>query len=493
MARIVKKIAMAGQTLNDRVSAARRVIILGAGPAGLGAAQELCRYGEQVTIVERHQRVGGLARTEIYRGFRFDIGGHRFFTKLTEVNERWHEILQDAFLLRPRLSRIFYRGRFFAYPLEARNAIAGLGLLESLRIVASYVRWHLRPYPVEETFEQWVTNRFGRRLFKTFFESYTEKVWGIPCSELRAEWAAQRIKGLSLRVAVAKMLGRNAEARSLIEEFHYPRLGPGMLWEAIKDRVECQGARVRVDTEVLMVAHRNGRVTGITVSGPGGPPFIEGDEFISTMPITELVRRLDPPAPAAVSAAASTLKHRDFVTVCLIVDKPALFPDNWIYIHDRDVRVARVQNFKNWSPEMVPDPTKTSLGLEYFCNRGDELWSMDDAAFIELAKSEIAHIGLAPHDAIEAGCVLRIPQAYPVYDSSYAENLQIVRDYLASFDNLRTIGRNGLHRYDNQDHAMFTGITAAREIALGEERDLWAINRKPEYQEAILDKAKTDH
>jgi len=475
--------------LTERTDSKPRIVILGAGPAGLGAAHELVRHGAVPTVVERHDKVGGLARTETFKGHRFDLGGHRFFTHYPEVERSWHRILGRDFLLRPRLSRIFYRGRFFAYRLRPLGALRGLGLVEAVRVLLSYLRWHLRPYPKETTFEHWVTNRFGRRLFRTFFESYTEKVWGIPCSELRAEWAAQRIKDLSLRVAVLRMLGRRRadDVRSLIEQFHYPRLGPGMMWEAVCDEVERSGGTVYLDSEVIRVCHRDGRIRRLIVAGPSGTRVVEGDSFISSIPITDLVKRMDPPAPRQVREAAAALRHRDFITVCLIVERAVLFPDNWIYVHDPQVRVARVQNFKNWSADMVSDPRLSCLGLEYFCNRGDDLWRTSDEELIALARRESAQIGLAPREAIIDGCVVRVEQAYPVYDRSYAEHLSTLRQHVETFDNLRTIGRNGLHRYDNQDHAMLTGILAARDVALGEVHDLWSINRSAHYQEELRD------
>jgi protoporphyrinogen oxidase len=462
------------------------VIIIGGGPAGLTAAYELARRGRHATVVEQQPLVGGLARTESYRGFHFDLGGHRFFTKAPEVEAIWHEILGDEFLRRQRLSRIYYDGKFFHYPLKPLNALAGLGVWASVLVGISYVRWQLAPHPEEETFEQWVTNRFGRRLFRTFFKTYTEKVWGVSCSELKAEWAAQRIKDLSLRTAVLNMFVRpRTTIKTLIEEFDYPRLGPGMMWNAMRADIERRGGVVRTGTEVIAIGHDGPRVTDVVVVADGRRETLAGAAFISSMPITELVARLDPPAPLEVRVAAAELTYRDFLTVCLIVDKPDLFPDNWIYVHDSAVRVGRIQNFKNWSPDMVPDSRMTSLGLEYFCNEGDDLWRMPDAELVELGKREVERIGVARAADVVDGCVARVPKAYPVYDSDYREHLEVVRRYVDGLANLQTIGRNGLHRYNNQDHAMMTGMLAVRNLVDGERNDLWSVNTDQEYHEEV--------
>jgi protoporphyrinogen oxidase len=467
----------------------RQVVVIGAGPAGLTAAYELVKLGAGVSVLEKDSIVGGLSRTARYKGYSFDMGGHRFFTKVPEVERMWREVLGEEFLRRPRLSRIYYDGVYFDYPLKPWNALSRLGPYEAVRVALSYIKWQVRPHTVEESFEHWVTNRFGRRLFLRFFRSYTEKVWGVPCTELRAEWAAQRIKDLSLRSAIMAMLFTPRRTiKTLIEEFDYPRLGPGMMWETVAAKVGEKGGTVRLDAPVLAVHHANGRVTGVTIdAGDGRTETVEGTDFVSTMPVTELIAKLHPKAPGEVLDAATWLSYRSFLTVCLIVERAELFPDNWIYIHDPDVHVGRIQNYKNWSAEMVPDATKTGLGLEYFCDEGDALWNRPDDELIDMAKRELAKIGLARADEVTDGCVFRMPKAYPVYDSVYAQHLESVKTHLATFENLQTIGRNGLHRYNNQDHAMVTGMLAVRNLMFGERNDVWSVNTDQEYHEEILE------
>jgi protoporphyrinogen oxidase len=468
------------------VAPGARHVVIGAGPAGLTAARELARQGRPVVVLEQAGIVGGLARTESYKGFHFDMGGHRFFTKVDEVQKIWHEVLGADFRRRPRLSRIYYDGRFFHYPLKPLNALAGLGLWRAVLVMLSYLRWQLFPYKEERTFEQWVTNRFGRRLYLTFFKTYTEKVWGIPCSELRAEWAAQRIKDLSLRSAVVAMFIKPGKTiKTLIEEFDYPRLGPGMMWRAAADEIRRLGGAVRLEAEVTAVRRSGWRVDSVVHAGPCGEAVVAGEQFLSSMPVTQLVLRLEPPAPDAVREAARRLTYRDFLTVCLIVDRPDPFPDNWIYVHSPEVKVGRIQNFRSWSPDMVPDPAKASLGLEYFCSEGDALWSLPDEALIRLGKDELERIGLARATEISDGCVFRVSKAYPVYDADYREHLDTVRAFVDRFENLQTIGRNGLHRYNNQDHAMLTGLLAVRNLEGGVRHDLWSVNTEPEYHEEV--------
>ncbi len=471
----------------DTTPADKPIVVIGGGPAGLTAAYELTKQQRTPIVLEKYNKVGGIARTENYQGYHFDMGGHRFFTKSAQVQRFWREILGDDFLRRPRLSRIYYDSKYFHYPLKPFNALLGLGPIEGLRIFASYVRWHLFPYKEEETFEQWVTNRFGKRLFNTFFKSYTEKVWGIPCSELKAEWAAQRIKDLSLKTAVIAMFLKPQQTiKTLIEEFDYPRRGPGMLWTAVQDRINERGGQVHLNSNVVGIQREGQRIAGVTVERDGRCHTVAGSSFISSMPVTQLLKWLDPPPPPHVLQAANQLHYRDFLTVCLIIKKQNVFPDNWIYIHEPSVQVGRIQNFKNWSADMVPDPTMTSLGLEYFCNEGDEIWTMPDEDLVALGKREIAKIGLAEEADVVDGVVFRVEKSYPIYDSDYAQSLETIKTYLATLENLQTIGRNGLHRYNNQDHAMLTGMLAVRNLLYGEQNNLWLVNAEQAYHEEII-------
>jgi len=459
------------------------VVIIGAGPAGLTAAHELSRRNFTSVVLEKSSMAGGLARTEEYKGYLFDIGGHRFYTKVAAVERMWREVLGSDLITRPRLSRIYYNGRFFRYPLEPLNALAGLGLTESILCGLSYAAAKIHPHKPEEDLETWVCNRFGRRLYRTFFKTYTEKVWGIPCREIRAEWAAQRIRGLSLASAVMNALrprraAVSGDLRTLIHEFEYPRRGPGMMWQRTCGLIEERGARVMFDADVESIAWEPGRVTGVRASGRTW----HAAQFISSMPIRELIERLDPPAPDYLRDAAGDFHYRDFLTVALIVRGKDLFPDNWIYVHDPGVRVGRIQNYNNWSPDMVPDPGTTCLGLEYFCFEGDGLWQTEDAALLELGKKELAALGLLDPAQVIDGTVLRVQKAYPVYDSSYARGVAAMRRFLDTVPNLQLIGRNGMHRYNNQDHSMLTGMLAAQNV-MGARHDLWRVNVDADYLE----------
>ena len=465
-------------------------VIVGAGPAGLTAAYELSKFGYPSIVLESDDTVGGLARTCQYKGYRFDIGGHRFFTKVDYVQELWQEILEDEFLKRPRLSRIYYRRTFFDYPLKPVNALLGLGPVEAVRIGVSYLRARIWPYREEVTFDQWVSNRFGRRLFQIFFKSYTEKVWGMPCEEISADWAAQRIKNLDLLTTLRNALFGSKTSRhgevitTLIDEFHYPRHGPGQMWEDCRKKLETRGTTVSMETRVIGIRHEGGRVQSVRVRDAGGAEHdVRGDQFLSSMPIRTLLRCLDPLPPPDVLAAGDSLRYRDFLTVALIIDREDVFPDNWIYIHSDDVKVWRIQNFKNWSPDMVPDPSRTALGLEYFVQENDEVWSMDDADLVELGRREVARLNLVSADEVIDGAVVRMPKAYPVYDGRYQAALQVIRKWLAGIENLQLIGRNGQHRYNNQDHSMMTAVYASRNI-IGERHDIWDVNVEDDYHEA---------
>jgi len=468
-----------------RIRPGDHTVIIGGGPAGLTAAYLLSRSGYRVTVLEADQIVGGISRTAQYKGFRFDIGGHRFFTKIRPVEELWEEILGSEFISVPRLSRIHYAGKYFDYPLKAWNALSGLGPVNAIRIVWSYLQARLHPAPVEENFEQWVSNRFGRRLYEIFFKTYTEKVWGIPCDEIRAEWAAQRIQGLSLEKAIlnaASLNRRSTAIKSLINEFRYPRLGPGQMWEACRDRIQGMGNEVLLGHRVTAVECAGSRAVAVRAETASGTRRWEADHVITTTDLRALVRALEPAVPGAVSAAAEGLRYRDFLVVALILERDELFPDNWIYVHTPGVKVGRIQNFNNWSRAMVPKPGHTCLGLEYFCFEGDGLWASEDADLIRLAAREMEQLGLAPASLVRDGTVIRMPKAYPIYDGPYRGHLDTVRGHLDPIENLHTVGRNGMHKYNNQDHSMLTAMMAVWNMH-GAIHDLWAVNTDFEYHE----------
>jgi protoporphyrinogen oxidase len=458
------------------------VVIVGAGPAGLAAAHELVSRGTPVDVFEHLDKVGGIARTEVYKGYRFDLGGHRFLTKVPEVRRFWADIMGPEFISVRRLSRIYYRRRFFNYPISIGNVARNLGLWESGCLAASYLRAQLRPYPVEDTFEQWVTNRFGRRLYETFFATYTQKVWGIPGSEIRADWAAQRIKGLSVSSALRQAIVGDSTVKSLTREFLYPRLGVGQLWERLAERVERGGGRVRLESPVTAFHHDGSRVTHVEVTRAGTRSVQPVSHVITSIPLSVLLERLRPMPPESVLEAARGLRYRDFLVVSLILDVPEAFPDNWIYVHSPEVAVGRIQNFKNWSRDMVPDQRYTSLGMEYFCTVGDHLWSTSDSALCDRAAREIVTLGLASPGQVVDGTVVRQPRAYPVYDGAFKAHVDVIRAWLSRFENLQTIGRNGTHRYNNQDHSTLAGLLAARNV-LGERHDVWGINTDSAYLE----------
>jgi protoporphyrinogen oxidase len=469
------------------------IVIMGAGPAGLTAAWELTKTGREVVVWEADPTyVGGISRTVEAEGFRFDIGGHRFFSKSEEVNEIWREIMPDDFIDCPRLSRIYYRNKFFSYPLEAVDSFMKLGPVEAVMILGSYVKARLSPIRPEKTFTQWVTNRFGGRLFAMFFKSYTEKVWGISCDEISADWAAQRIKGLSLRNAILSAFqGKKAAptAKTLIRNFFYPRLGPGQMWETATRKITERGGKVLLDRRVQTIHWDETGVTHVTGTNHLGEFFQqEGTHFISSIPLKELMLALDPPPPKEVKAAALALRYRDFITVCLVVKRAEVFPDTWIYIHDPTVKVGRVQNYKNWSQAMVPDAQLTSLGMEYFCFEGDGLWTATDHDLAELAMREAGQIGLVKEGEVQDAFVVRMPKAYPIYDQEYQQHVETIRAWVSQFHNLQPVGRNGMHHYNNQDHSMMTAMLAARNIE-GGDFDCWKVNTEAEYHEAGDSKA----
>ncbi|MFZ5805771.1 MAG: NAD(P)/FAD-dependent oxidoreductase [Verrucomicrobiota bacterium] len=473
----------------------KNVVIMGAGPAGLTAGAHLTENDCVVTILEKDPRyVGGIARTEYYKGFRFDIGGHRFFSKSEEVTRWWKKRLPNDFIQVKRLSRIFYRGKFFDYPLKAMNALMGLGIVTSARCMFSYLQARISPIQPEKSFADWVTNRFGQRLFNIFFKTYTEKVWGRPCHEISADWAAQRIKGLSLLKAVIHALipqhGRGKKVvKTLIDEFDYPLLGPGMMWEKARDDIRAAGNTVAMNTKVTRILHDGRRVTAVIAQNGQHEKEFRGDAFISSLPLRECVLALTPSLAPEVLEAAKRLEYRDFLTVALMIQRTKLFPDNWIYVHDPSVKLGRIQNFNNWSMHLIPDPNMTCLGLEYFCFEGDELWNTPDEKLIELGKMELEKLSLVASKDVMDGAVVRMPKAYPVYVPGYQDDVEKIKTALSSFENFQVIGRNGMHKYNNQDHSMMTAILAARNVLEenaphGRSFNLWDVNSDAEYHES---------
>jgi protoporphyrinogen oxidase len=462
-------------------------VVIGAGPAGLTAAYELVKRDAPVVVVEADDVVGGISRTVERDGWRFDLGGHRFFTKVPAVEALWHEILPDEdFLLRPRMSRIFYDGKYYDYPLRASNALRNLGVVEAARCVGSYAWARVHPPKDQGNYEGWLVARFGWRLYRRFFKTYTEKVWGVPVNQMPADWAAQRVKSLSLGNAIANALRpkRNQkDITSLIEEFQYPKYGPGMMWERCRDLVVAGGGVVRLGERVVGVHARDGRVEAVTTRGRDGTTTVQpAAAVISTMPMRELVAAVDPAVPADVRAAGDALHYRDFLTVALVVPQAAAFPDNWIYIHAEDVKVGRIQNFGSWSPYLVKDD-KACLGLEYFVFEGDEVWSMADDALVAMAARELEVLGLVRAGDVERGFVVRVPKAYPYYDTAYRSNVAHVVDYFArEVRGLHLIGRNGMHKYNNQDHSMYTAMLTVDNL-FGAHHDIWSVNVEEEYHE----------
>ena len=460
--------------------------VLGGGPAGLTAGYVLALKGERGQVFEADDIVGGIARTQEVRGYRFDLGGHRFFTKLGPVEKLWHAMMGEDFLTRPRLSRIYYNQSFFAYPLVAKDVLARLGIVESTLCAISYL-WSSAKRPFRrkepETFEEWVTDKFGHRLYGAFFGPYTEKVWGIPGSEVRAQWAAQRIKNFSLPLALLTILGlRRQHVTTLIEEFQYPRKGPGQMWERFQAYLGHHDVPVNMEHRVLSIKRDGFKATSVLLERDGEPVEVAVDAVLSSLPLSEMVLMLDPPPPEKVRAAAKRLRYRDYVLVALMTTQSEPFPDNWIYVHDPGTRAGRVQNFGAWSPDMVK-PGTTCLGVEYFCFEGDDMWEMPEQEAIEFAKAEMARIKLLDPSLVFDGVKVNVRKAYPMYDATYMENVEVLRHYVESFGNLKTFGRNDLHRYNNQDHSMWSAILATLNLVDGTDYDVWSINTEDAYHE----------
>jgi protoporphyrinogen oxidase len=461
-------------------------VILGGGPAGLTAGYLLAKQGLPVVVLEAEDQVGGIAKTAVRDGYRFDLGGHRFFTKVKEVDDLWHQIMREEFLERPRMSRIYWRDRhgrakFLDYPLRGPDVIKKLGPIDLTKALLSYLWAAVKPKGREDTYEQWVSNRFGRWLFNQFFKSYTEKVWGVPTSEIRADWAAQRIKNLSFFSAAKSAFfgNRDNKVTSLISKFNYPRYGPGQMWETMTDDIRTLGGQVLLNKRATKLEFDGDRCVRVWV----GDESWEPSAVISSLPLRNTVGMADPKPRPEVLAAARGLRYRDFLTVAVVLKGDDLFPDNWIYIHDPNVNVGRIQNFRSWSPWMVPDPDKACVGLEFFCFQGDDLWEMEDDKLINLGMRELEKLGLAKADQLEFGFVERVPKAYPMYDQDYSERVHAIRSWLDGLDNFIQVGRNGLHRYNNSDHSMLTAMRAVDNLVKGTDHDIWAINAESAYHE----------
>jgi protoporphyrinogen oxidase len=498
-----------------------QAIIIGAGPAGLTAAYELLtRSDVHPIVIERFDYLGGISRTVRYKGNRMDIGGHRFFSKSARVMNWWLEQLpqetpgqsereDEVMLVRGRKSRIYFLRKFFDYPIQLSKAtLSNLGPARTLRIGFSYLRSVLFPIRKVENLEQFFINRFGRELYRTFFKSYTEKVWGVPCSKISAEWGAQRIKGLSIRKALAHFLKQSGQSgdiaqkgteTSLIEQFLYPKFGPGQMWEKIAARVQEMGGEIIANFNVTSVEMKDGRVVAVSgQASDGSQRRFTGDYFFSTTSVKELVQAMvdgNSGVPENVREVAAKLEYRDFIAVGLLVDKlkvrepgakaGQLVSDNWIYIQEPDVLVGRLQVFNNWSPFLVADRSKVWLGAEYFCYEGDELWTRSEESMAKLAADELAKIGIIERQDVRDAVVVRMAKTYPAYFGLY-DRFQEVRDYVDAIPNLYLVGRNGMHKYNNQDHSMLTAMTAVDNMIAGrcDKQNIWEVNTEQDYHES---------
>jgi protoporphyrinogen oxidase len=460
------------------------IAIAGAGPAGVAAAYELGRRGHAARVFEHDAQIGGLSRTVCHDGYRCDIGGHRFFTKSAEVSQFWRTVLPDDLLRRSRLSRILYRGRLFQYPLRALDALVKLGVSETAHALGSFAKRQIWPRRPERSFEDWVSNRFGDHLYRIFFKTYTEKVWGIACTDLSADWAAQRIRNLNLGRAMLNAIGvaRGRNVASLIEEFDYPRYGPGQLYENAAQQATAMGAEFHLRHEIVRVNHDGSRVTSLGVLDGGRLLEVPVSHLISSMPLTDLIGRLAPAPPEMVVQASRALRYRSIITVNLVIHQADVLPDTWVYLHSPEIRAGRLQLYKNWSPYMVPDPATSVVGLEYFTWEESAPWTLSDTALLEMAQQDMAALNLVAPGSVAGGFVVRYSKAYPVYEGDYATRVSAIREYLARFANLVCVGRYGQFRYNNMDHSIMTAFLGVRRL-LGEPVDPWAVNEDAQYLE----------
>jgi protoporphyrinogen oxidase/putative flippase GtrA len=482
-------------TMNSQNIPTAPIYILGGGPAGLASAYTLVKKGYPVVVVERDQRVGGLAKSITYQDFILDFGPHRFFTKLSPVLKLWDEVLGEDQVTVDRLTRIFYGGKYFSYPLKGRQVLLALGWAETLKIITSYFWARIFPIENPNNFAEWVKNKFGKRLFEIFFQSYTEKLWGIPCTEISADWAAQRIKGLSLMQAAKNALfGNDGKVKTLIDQFQFPRLGSGQLYDKIADFLIAHDQQVLLNTEVVKIHQNNYHVQQITLRDrqTGEEKTVDCSGVISSIPITHLLQQIETPAPPTVLEAAQSLKFRNTVLVYLMVESGKLFPDNWLYINEPSVELGRVTNFANWSPAMLPNNYQTPLCCEYWCNFDEPMWQMSEAELMAKAEEELRRVKLLHHEKISSGFVVRLPRTYPIYAGDYKHSLNLIQTYLEHFTNLQLVGRYGAFKYNNQDHSLLMGILAAENVITPGKHDLWSVNSDSEYaEEAKADEATT--
>lgn len=472
------------------------IYILGAGRAGLAAAYTLTQQGQTVVVAEQDSKVGGLAKSIEYQGFILDLGPHRFYTKILPVIKLWNEVLGSDRVTVSRLTRIYYSGKYFSYPLKALEVLFALGLVENIRIFFSYLAAKLLPNRHPGNFSEWVTAKFGKRLFEIFFEAYTEKLWGIPCTEISAEWAAQRIKGLSLLKALrTAFFGSDGKVKSPIDQFQFPRLGSGQLYDKISDYLLEKNQEILLNTEVVRVHEYNNRVTQLTLRNrhTGVESTVGCSAVISSVPLNTLVEKMILPRPCKqILLLARSLKFRNTILVYLIVEGSQLFPDNWLYINEPSVSVGRVTNFANWSPQMLPNHHQTPLCCEYWCNFGEPIWQQPEAELLSLAEQELRKIGLLRNEKIAAGFAVRLPRTYPIYAGDYKHILSEIKTYIKQFENLQVVGRYGAFKYNNQDHSLLMGILAAQNVLSPGKHNLWEVNPDSEYvEEASVDAATT--
>jgi len=456
-----------------------RYDIIGAGPAGLTAAYLLSKRGKRVVVWERDKQVGGISKTVRYKSYRFDVGGHRFFAKMEKITRLWDEVLGKQFLTVRRSSRIFYKGKFFNYPLEPRDALANLGLLEAAAALASYLKSRIRPIGKEKSLADIYRNGFGNFLYLKFFRDYSRRLWGIDPEQMSPDWGRQRVGKLSLLGAVKDaFFPSTGKIKSLVKSFRYPKYGPGQMWETMAKRIEKSGGEIKLNSPVGKVVHRKGWITAVEIGGKRRSV----DMLISTMALRDLILSLSPVPPKKVVAAAEGLKYRDFILAALVVKRKKVFPDQWIYIQDPGFTTLRVQNAGNWSPYLVGGGNKSVLGMEFTALEGDRLWRRSDSELFRLAADEAERLGFVRRGEVVDGRVVRQLKAYPVYDLGYQRRLETVRQYLDGFKNLVTIGRNGMHKYNNMDHSMLTAIQAVENL-FGANHDIWQVNVNADYHE----------